>query len=386
MYERPDYSIARAEAGFGWYCGGSQGALRQLTGTPIRDFNLDPAACIDCFRRGRPLLREMFGEDVGQVGLGTPAVSYGHPNCLGAELLFPEGGEVAHTHPFASLEEAVEALKQPVDWASSGMAPFYLQFREQIQEAFPGEPVRLCFGSEGPLTTAYELRGEGFFTDLYDDPAMAAEFMRLTVESILDFDRFNAAVNGDEGMSAIGAGMCDDIASFIPPSLWQQWVLPYWEQYYSARTTGRRSAHVENLTAAQLPFLEDIGLSSFDPSISPMLTPPLLTSHCRVPYAWRLGEIHFREMTPQEASDFVFMAAADGASSVHSVVSEESCNEHGLTIIQAFIAAAKETTQLLQQGCPREDLRQRVSPEGHNKLWARWCGYNGPLSSRGGAR
>jgi hypothetical protein len=386
MYKRPDYTTARQNAGFGYSCGGSQGALRQITGTPIREFNLDPKTCIECFRKGRPLLREMFGEEVGLPGIATPAVSYGHPSCLGSELIFPEGGEVGHTHIYDSLEEGIKALKKPVDWADSGMAQFFLEFRRQLQEAFPGETVGFSFGAEGPLTTAYELRGEGFFTDIYDAPRLAGEFLKAVVDSIAGYDYWFHEVNGRPKISPAGAGMVDDIAAFIPPSLFPRFVLPYWEQYYNALTTGTRSAHVEGLTTAQLPFLEDIGLSSYDPSISPDLTPPLIAANCRVPFGWRLGEIHLREMTVQETSDFVFMAAADGASGVHTVVAEDSCNEKGIAMIHAFIAAGKEVKRLIAEGMPREELRQRVSPEGREKLWEGWCGYNGPRSSRGGAR
>ncbi|MEI6503563.1 MAG: hypothetical protein WCP21_21335 [Armatimonadota bacterium] len=386
MYDRPDYATARSETGFGWSCGGGQGALRQITGTPIREFNLDPATCIECYRTGRPMLHEMFGDDVSPPSLSTPAISYGHPSCLGSELLFPEGGEVGQTHIYKSLEEGIAALKQPVKWAEAGMAPFYLDFRARLQEAFPGEAVGLAFGAEGPLTSAYELRGDGFFTDLHDAPELAGEFLRVLVDSIVDYDYWYGEVHGNPRVSPHGAGMVDDVAAFIPPALFPRFVLPYWEQYYSALTTGKRSAHVEDLTIAQLPFLEDIGLCSYDPSISPRLTPPLITQHCRVPYVWRLGEIHFREMTVQETSDFVFMAAADGANGVTTVVAEETCNDKGVTMIHAFIAAGKEAKLLLDEGCSREELRDRVSAEGKARLWERWCGYNGPLSSRGGAR
>ncbi|MEN6302981.1 MAG: hypothetical protein ABFD96_09670 [Armatimonadia bacterium] len=386
MHVVPDYDRARSQAGFGWSAGGSQGALRALTGTPIRDFNLDPDVCIDCFRRGRPLLHEMFGPDVGLPGVSTPAVSYGHPNCLGSELLFPENGEVAHTHIYGSLEQAIKALQEPVDWGSAGMAPFFLDFREKLQQAFPEEKVRLSFGAEGPLTTAYEVRGDGFFMEVHDRPELTQEFLRVLVDNTLDFLRWDAQVNERPAMNPTGSGMCDDIASFISPALFPTIVIPAWEQYYSGQTTGKRSAHVEDLNPAQLPFLETVGLSSFDPSISPKLTPRLVADHCRVPFVWRLGGFHYREMDEQEVEDFVFQSAADGASGVTTVIEEVMCTEANAAKVQAFIRAGKETKALLEQGCSREELGQRVSPAGREKLWDKWCGYNGPQSSRGGAR
>jgi len=366
--------------------GGSQGALREVTGTPIREFNLDPEACIDAYRRGRPLIREMLGEEVGLPGVATPAVSYGHVNGLGSELLFPEGGEVAHTHIHDSLEEGLRRLAERVDWATAGMAPFFLDFRARMQEAFPGETVGFSFGSEGPITTAYELRGDGFFLDILDDPPLAREFLRAAVASVLDFDRFICEVTDRPVINPDGAGLCDDLSSLIPPRLWPDLVLPAWEQYYQGLTTGSRSAHVENLQAEQLPFLEEIGLRSYDPSISPKLSPPIIRDHCRVPFVWRLESFHCREMSLQEVEDFVFQSVADGASGVTFSVAETMCNDDGVSKIHAFIAAAKEAKRLFDGGCSREEIGQRVSPEGKAKLWDGWCGYLSPKSSRGGGR
>jgi hypothetical protein len=384
MYTRPDYATARERAGFSWSVGSSQGALRALAGIPIREFNLEVSACAEAYRLGRLRQREVFGDDVGQYPILTPAISYGHASCLGSELLFPEGGEVGHTHIYASLAEGVAALPEPVDWLSEGLAPFYLQFRDELQKRFPDEPVRWCFGSEGPITTAYELRGDGFFTDIYDDPPLAREFMRLVVDSVLDFDRVYAEVNQQPFPNPTAGGICDDVASFIPPRLFPEFVLPYWEQLFSGLTAGTRSAHVEDLRPEQLPFLEEIGLSHFDPSISPRLTPKILSERCRVPFSWRLESFHMREMDEQETEDFVFIAAADGASGVSLTLGEMSCDEASVAKVHTFMRAGQEAKRLLGAGCGREELRQRASAAGLRKLWDGWCGFLGPASSRGG--
>lgn len=382
MYQRPDYGSARRDAGFTWRVGSSQGALMEVTGTPIREFNLIPEACIRAYRKGRPMIREMFGEDVSPPPLSTPAISYGHANGLGSELLFPEGGEVGHTHVYASLDDGLRALREPVDFATAGMAPFYLDFRRRMQEAFPDEPVGFGLGLEGPITTAYEVRGEAFFTDIFDNPRLARKFLRVLVHSILRFHRFVCRVCDRPVVNSTGAGMCDDLASFIPDRLWPELVLPAWEQYYSGVTTGARSAHVEALRAQQLPYLEDIGLSHYDPSISPKLNPRIIATRCRVPFVWRLGCFHYREMTCQDVEDFVFKSAADGASGVVTYVSPILCNEDGVAKVHAFIRAAREAKRMLDGGCTREQIAQCVSPRGREGLWERWCGYEGAAAAR----
>ena len=372
MTAHPDYAIARQEAGFNWHVGSGQDALRALTGILIRQMNLEPEAGIELYRRGRPLIREMFGEDVRLPGPATPAVSYGHANGLGSELLFPEEGEVGHTHPYESLDQALQALREPVDFAQAGMAPFYLDYKRQMADAFPDEKIGFGYGLEGPLTTAYELRGEGFFTDIFDDPAAAREFLRLLTDSIIAFHEFEADVNGVPAVSAEVGGLCDDVASMIPPHMWAEFVIPYWEQYYAGMTTGRRHAHVEDLRTSQLPFLEEIGLAFYDPSISPQLNPRLITEHCGVPYTWRLGSIHCRYMTPGDVEDFVYQAVADGASTVHCNVAGSLCDQAGVQQIHAFIRAAKEAQRLFEAGAARDEIAQRVSAEGKTKFWDHW--------------
>ena len=368
-YIRPDYGTARRDAGYRWSVRACYLAVMALAEVPIRDFFLQPEACIRAYRQGRPLLYELFGDWLPSLAPATPPVSYGHVNCLGSDLLFPEDGEVAHTHPFATLDAALERLREPVDWATAGMAPFYLDFLEDMRAAFPGEHVGFGFGAEGPLTTAYELRGEGFFTDLFDEPQKAQEFLHLLTASIVDYRRWIAEVTGAEFPHPEAGGMADDLASFVPPYLYDDFVMPFWEQLYEGVTTGKRNAHIEDLRQAQLPYLEDIGLSFYDPSISHKLDPPMLRDTIRVPFGWRLGSFHYRDMDEQAVRDFVFQAAADGASSVFTIIEGTLANPHGRDRILAFRRAGEDVEERLAGGGTREGLRRHVSPEGRARFW-----------------
>ncbi|MBT6150045.1 MAG: hypothetical protein HOH74_31685, partial [Gemmatimonadetes bacterium] len=283
-YIRPDYATARDEAGFRWQINGCYNSCIELSGVPVKDFYTRPEACIEVYRTGRSRMYEMFGDWLPPLAPATPPISYMHANCLGAELLFVDGGEVGHTHPFDSLDSAIATLREPVDFATAGDTPFYLDFWEQMKAAFPDERVGFSFGVEGPITTAWELRGEGFLTDLFDEPARVKQFLQLTTASIIDVFRFRAKLDGTPFPDPRGAGMVDDIASFIPAHMFAQYALPYWEQYYTGITTGVRRAHVEDLRRDQLPFLQDVGLSFFDPSISHKLDPRMLRDEILVPF------------------------------------------------------------------------------------------------------
>jgi len=371
-YIRPDYDTARDEAGFGWGISGSYLSALALSGVPIGEFYTEPAACIEVYKTGRPRMYEMFGDWLPPLAPSTPPISYMHVNCLGAELLFVEDGEVGHTHPFDTLDDAIARLEEPVDWATAGDTPYYLDFWEKMKAAFPDEKVVFSFGVEGPLTTAYELRGEGFFTDLFDEPEKVKEFLRLTTDSIIDVFRFRAEMDGRDFPNPSGAGMVDDIASFVPARMFEEYALPYWEQYYDGITTGMRRAHVEDLRREQLRFLQDVGLRYFDPSISHRLNPPMIRDEIQVPFGWRLGSFHYRDLDVELIRDFVFQAAADGASQVFTIIEGTLSTEEEHPKVMAFKAAGEEVEKLLGDGCSREELGTYVSERGRARFWDRF--------------
>jgi hypothetical protein len=373
MPHTPDYDTARQKAGFKWHVSVGVSACRELAGVPIRDFYLDPTACIEVYRTGRARARKLFGDQVSYAGLATPPVSYGHISCLGAGLLFPRGGEVSFRPLYSSLDDGIEALQRPVDWASAGMAPFYLEFREKLKTAFPDEVVSFSFGYEGPITTAWELRGRDFFTDIYDRPDQVHEFLRFATHSIVAYTYFVCAVHGGPKLSPDGAGMADDISSMIRPAMMPEFALPYWEQYYQGRTTGARHAHIEDLRPRQLAFLEQIGLDSYDPSVSPRLNPRIVYTQCRVPFAWRLPGFLYRDMSTRDVEDFVYQAAAEGASSVHTIAEACMCNPEDACKLKAFVSAGERAKDMLGAGVEREKIGELVSPENRDRFF----GYRG---------
>jgi len=164
--------------------------------------------------------------------------------------------------------------------------------------------------------------------------------------------------------------MCDDVASMFGPWQWDEFVMPYWEQYFSGITTGRRSAHVEDLRKEHLPFLDKIGLWNYDPSVSAKINPRLIRDGCHVPFGWRLVSFHYPNMTAQEVRDWVFQAAADGASSVFTYISAMMCDTATVPKVRAFIEAAKEATRMFEAGATTADVGRNVSEAGRRKFWA----------------
>lgn len=351
----------RTEVPFTWYVSGGMSLYAELAGVEFDRLFRDAEAIARAYTVGEPLARAKFGPDVRYGGPGWAGISYGHVNCLGSELIFPADSEVAHTPIYGSLPAGIDALQQEVDWARAGMMPFYLELWDELKERLPGCDIPFGgFGLEGPLTTAWELRGHGFFMDVYDDPALCQEFLRLVTDSIIDYAAFLARVNGRSPFSEVGVGMCDDLSSLLNPTMWPEMVVPFHERYFAQQTSGRRSAHIENLVPAHLPYLDVLRLDSFDPSVSPMLTPRDVRDRCQVPFYWRMNAMQLRDMEPGQIRRFVLDSVADGASGVFLLLSRTMLDEGSVNKVHVFIDAARDVEEHLEQGLSRESLQRRA--------------------------
>jgi hypothetical protein len=370
--QKPEYDRLRESRGFSWSVSATYLALLDITGIPIREYNTRPEAGIELFRRGRAALREMYGQELGLPGPMTPPISYGHVNALGLELVFPEGGEVNYVRSRRSLEEWCGILERSTDYAHAGMIGTFQAYQAELAAAFPGEKVSLHWGYEGPMTTAYELRDMAVFTDAADRPELFRRFLELASRSIVDFARFMRRLQGEPEVNPVSSGLCDDVASMFGPPMWRSFVLPSWEMYYSGLTTGTRSVHVEDLRPDQLRFLEEAGVSSYDPSISAKINPRLIASATRVPFGWRLANFHYPGLTETEVREWVFQAVADGASQVFTYVCAGMCTPPMVRKVQAFSEACRESKRMLQSGASRADVGKNVSPSGRARFWARW--------------
>ena len=371
--EKPNYQKLRKQKGFDWYIGVGGNSLWKLAEIQIRDFYTKPAACIEAYKKGRPILRELFGPDVPEPVVSTPMIKYGHLNTLGAEIKFPEGGEPHHAFLFDSPEEGIKHLQKKVDFAAAGRTAFFLDFREKMQQAFPDEQVHWGWQWEGPVTTAWGLLGESFMYDLFDKPDVLKQFMKLSTASMVDFCRFFCEVEGTEVLDTEPdhGRLCDDIAAMVPAKMWADFVLPYWDMYYAGPAPGR-IVHCEDMRAEQLLQLEKLAIIDYDPGISPKLNPKLVNDGTAVPFGWRLPGFSYGSMSCLDVEDFVYQAVADGAGYVFTFIEAVMCDEETAEKVRAFITAAKEAERLLAEGASREQIGQRVSSEGREKFWEHW--------------
>ena len=347
----------REEVPFTWFVTCGMPTYSALAGVRFDRTFLDLDGIVEAFTTGEPKARELYGPGVRYSGPGWSGISYGHVNCLGSELTFPEDSEVAHKPIYESLTEGIKALQQKVDWASAGMMPFFLDLWEGLKKAFPDRKISFGgFGLEGPITTGWELRGHDYFADPYDDPERYGEFMYLVTESIVAYGRFIRSLNGDPPFVEGGMSLYDDLASLFGPASWPEWVLPYHEQYFRLQTSGRRRAHIENLTPDHLHFLDELGLDTFDPGVTPGITAADLRDRCHTSFQWRFNGMQLRDFSHDQIRRYVFKGVADGASNVFCNLSRTMIEPEAVEKVFVFIKIAKEIAQLLSEGCPRNEL------------------------------
>lgn len=370
-----NYDKAREEAGFDWKIGSSVYAFMELAGIELHEYNTNPKAGIEAYNpKYFDMCKEMFGDYLNPVGIATPAVSYGHINFLGVDLVFPPGqGEVNYVHESKSLAKWTKILNDNMSFDKmTKYGQFYLDYREQLRDAYPGQRVNWSMAYEGPMTTAYELRDTDFFYDLYDRPEETHEFLKALSLNIVEYIKFNRRINGYMEFNHDEGAMCDDIASMIPPDKFEEFVLPYWEMYYSGYSSGKRFLHTENHTYKTMKFLEDAKITYFDPSISQKLNPELIRDNCRVPFGWRMGSFHFGDLSADEVRDWVYKAVEDGASKVFTYVSKLMLDESHIEKVKAFHEAAVNSKEMLDKGATRQEVGALVSKNGRKKFWANW--------------
>jgi len=337
------------ERKFKWYVSSGYGAYTYLAGLKLDQIYKDYSACAKAFKVGRKRVKEIFGPEVIVRSPMCAPISYGHIICLGVPVTFPEDSEPGVKPIYKNIDEGISALKKEVDFSKNYLFKHYYGMWQYLKKEFPDEDVPFSgFGKEGPITTAVLLRGTDFYMDILDSPEKAKEFLFLVTESIIKFVHFLREIQGFPPMNSNSTFLCDDLSSLISPSLWDEFVIPYWEKYYRGLTTGKREIHVENLKPEHLPFLEKVNLSHYDPSVSPALSPKIIKEKINIPFGWRLTSFGLRDMSKDEVKEWVYKAFEEGAEEVFYILEKIACMYPEK--IRVFIETCKEIEKGVKNG------------------------------------
>jgi len=259
--------------------GFSDSALAEAAGIPMDALHRDVDAICLAHDAIVPLARRL------QVEPPRPCLggfAYSHVSSLGAEVEFAAGSE-PNVRPILRTPEDIDRLHEPDDYLACGVVPQRLRLLEELQKRRPGVGNYIGHLYEGPITTAVLLMGQDFLMLPYDDPARAHRLLSFCTDSALHYARALREHFGTQ-LEAGEVWIPDDFAGMLPPGLFDEFVLPYWERLYTGLLAAQRGLHSELLREEHLPLLEKMKIALFDPSADQYLTPEICRRSCPVPF------------------------------------------------------------------------------------------------------
>lgn len=262
----------------------TESLLAEVAGVRQWDLHFDVGAMIRAAGAVAPVTE--------RLGVGAPkphlaGFSYCHVSALGCEVVFPRENPEPWVGPIIRAPADIDALAEPDDYLSAGVVPQRLALAAELKKRCPDASEHIGHDFEGPVTTAVLLMGQDFFTLPLEDPARAHKLMDFCVRSSLNYCRVLRERQG-RAFGGGPAGIPDDFAGIFGPEQFSKFAAPYWERMYEGLGATRRSLHSELLREEHLPFLEQVKIDEFDPSVDPYLPPETLKRSCRVPFTLRM--------------------------------------------------------------------------------------------------
>jgi len=243
--------------------------MTEYAGTKLGDYYSNAATMLQTQQSAREQFLSLYGVDLGPPHIDLPC--YVGVAALGANLVLPEDDPpmVENQGHVLETSDSVMGL-EPAHAENSMWFKRYLAMRETFKEKLGTYP-NMGAGQEGPVTSAVLLRGSHFYEDVIAAPELAHHLLRVVTETYIYFVRYAREVNGQPVQGSVG--LCDDLAGSISPTMWPEFVVPYWQRIYEALGPGPRSVHTELLRREHLHYLVELGICSFDPGMDQHLSP-----------------------------------------------------------------------------------------------------------------
>jgi len=319
-------------------------ALIYLGGTGFGEYYTQPSVFKKAWETSRRSLEEMFGgvmEYMSLPGLSCPPLSYGHLGCIGAKIRYPENSDPNMVQMVDSVEEGIKWLERGRNFSESDLFKLYYAYHEKIKEDFPDKKVWFSgLGKEGPITSAVLMRGQDFYVDMYEKPEESKKFLRLLTESLIKFEKFMRKINNLAATGEPNADIADDFAGFVAPNMFDEFVVPYWNQFYGETTvTGMRGLHCEGMSRAHLPYLAKCNIGYYQPSVSPLLTCEMLAEDLKIEYDWLLPTFELADMDKTQISKWVEKTAATGVPLIRTQAGRYLLQNYGAEKIYYYLEA-----------------------------------------------
>lgn len=272
--------------------------LAEKAGIDFAKLFWDPSVIVEIYRRANAGMIPENIRDVSMQQLKGPQlapIGYGHISALGCPISRPEGGE-PHPESIIGSTEYDFVLKEPENYMEVGIMPERRRIAEEVSRLWGnGWKADIALNAEGPITTAVLMVGSDFLMWPYDNPEAAHRLLAFITRTAVDFI---LAIGNCERVDTWF--MTDDFSGLLPPEMFDEFVVPYWNEYYRLLGCTKRYMHAELLRPGHLKYLTDAGVVRFDPGVDQYLTPELLQEYSPVPFQLRINDMMIRDYSISE--------------------------------------------------------------------------------------
>ncbi|MBU0713871.1 MAG: uroporphyrinogen decarboxylase family protein [Verrucomicrobia bacterium] len=272
--------------------------MAKNAGISLKSTHFDIDAILKVYDAIKPFAEEL-GVDVPKPRLA--GFGYPHVVSLGAPVEFPEDGE-PNVFPLIHTPEEIDHLKEPDDYLAAPLIQQRLKIsKELVKRRSDAVPNFIGHSLEGPITTAVLLMGQDFLTLPYDDPKRAHRLLNFCTESALHYiAALHRHCYGNAPVEPGPRGIPDDFAGMLPPEIFGEFVVPYWNRIYDGLKSTERHLHSELLREKHMPFLRDLKITFYDPSADQYVTPELLKRSCPCRFMSRIQSWDLRDLTAEQ--------------------------------------------------------------------------------------
>ncbi|MDO9542732.1 MAG: uroporphyrinogen decarboxylase family protein [Kiritimatiellia bacterium] len=234
----------------------AESLMAKNAGISLKSTHFDVDAILKAYDGIKPLAEEL-GVDAPRPRLA--GFGYPHLVALGAPIEFPEDGE-PNVFPLIHTPEEIDNLKEPENYLAAPLIQKRLKIAAELGKRRKDASSQFIgHGLEGPITTAVLLMGHDFLTLPYDDPKRAHRLLNFCTESALHYVKaLHRHFNGNAPVEPGPRSIPDDFAGMLPPEMFGEFVVPYWNRLYDGRKATERNLHSELLHESHLPFLRDL--------------------------------------------------------------------------------------------------------------------------------
>ncbi len=258
--------------------------IAEVGGVAQPALHLDIDAICHCYEAIMPVA-ERLGIDPPRPRLA--GLAYPHISTIGCEVHIKMDAAEPWVDPCIHTPEDIDNLREPDDYMSVGIISERLRLVEQLKARRPDASDWIGHEFEGPITTAVLMMGQDFFLLPYEDPKRAHKLLDFVTRSALNYVEALAAHRG-RTIEPNLVGIPDDFAGMLPPDLFGEFVVPYWNMLYEGMKATERHLHSELLREAHMPFLEDVKIDIYDPSVDQYLPADVVARSCPCAYELRL--------------------------------------------------------------------------------------------------